>query len=132
MEKFDLYNYFFLKEAQNPSEEEISQNDDQNLNATVPVPGQAAQKNPQAPQQNANPGVENPTKDEILKKQNSQNSNVFSNFVGSTISDIAFKKNGATGGEISISISRSNLPLKISWAGDKVTVTQPNGNIISL
>lgn len=132
MNKFDLHNYFFIKELKNPNEENTTEDDDQNPSQSMPVPGQAASATAQNPQQNAGQGNKAPDNNAILKNQNAQNSNVFSNFVGSTISDMSFKKTGGNGGEISISISKSNMPIKISWVGDKVTVTQPNGNIISL
>ena len=132
MDKFDLHNYFFFKEAKQGGVEDDEQNQAQNSSqGMAPNPGAPASNN-QTPQQVAPSDSQDPQKDQILKQKTKADSSAFSDFIGSSIAGITFKKNGANGGEISIMISKSNMPLKISWAGDKATVTKPNGNIVSL
>lgn len=122
--KFDLYRYF-LKEVQEEVEDENT-----NTDPTGQSPTQTKSPIQTSPQQGIDKSNQNSK--EILKPATSSESNIFSAYIGSTISGINFKKNGANGGEISIMVSKSNRPIKISWAGDKVTVTQPDGNIVSL
>lgn len=130
MNKFDLHDYFFksIKEAQ---EDENDPNQDVDPNVQSP---ELAQPTGQAPtQQSPNQTPQAPApQEQILKQKTKADSSAFSNMIGSTISGIDFKQNGPNGGEISVMTSKSNRPLKISWAGNKVTVTQPDGNIVNL
>lgn len=131
MTKFDLHNYFWntLKEAQE-NEEDPNQNIDpngQNPELAQPEAQAPAQQSP-----NQTPPPPTAPQEQILKQKTKADSSAFSAMIGSTISGITFKQNGPSGGEISVMTSKSNRPLKISWAGNKVTVTQPDGNIVNL
>jgi hypothetical protein len=126
MQKFDLYDFFWKTLTEGQEDENSKENSVQNLSGQSSVPNMGTQQNTS--------DIKQATKNDKSEMMNQKKiaSDAFSSFVGSTISGMNFKKNGATGGEIQISISNSNRPVKISWVGDKVTVTQPNGNIVIL
>jgi hypothetical protein len=60
------------------------------------------------------------------------NNQAFRTIVGKVVSGATFSSNGDSGGEIKIMIKDSYLPFKISWTNETVTVTDLNGNILSL
>lgn len=105
MNKFDIYEYFrsaALKEAgeEEPSQEEV----------TTQPETQATQKMAEQPPAAVPGPVQTP----------------FDKFTGSTIKNIKFQKH-ENGGEITIElVSKSGaptIPVRISWAGDRVTMT---------
>lgn len=47
---------------------------------------------------------------------------------GNVVSDAYFEQLGSNGGKISITVSGNNNPLVISWVGNRIEVTDSNGN----
>lgn len=106
-----------LKEAEN--EEEIQQ-----ASAPVQTPpmGDPNQEMPQATSPEVPPQV----------AQSDQSKSALSDIVGSTVSDISYERVGTNGGKLTIKTSSSHVPLTISWAGPKVTVSKQNGTVAIL
>lgn len=113
-------------------DEEDSKDQAQSAPPAIPPNGQPPGDPAQGQEQASGQDNGGKPQDEILKGKTNADSQVFAEFIGATIAGVSYKKNGANGGEISLRVSKSNMPLKISWAGDKVTVTKPNGNIVSI
>lgn len=61
-----------------------------------------------------------------------QSKSALADIIGSTISDISYEKIGTNGGKLSIKTSNSHIPMIISWAGPKVTVSKQNGTVVML
>lgn len=114
MKKFDLGKYLLEYDMQAVPQQETE--DDSEMEVGQPEE-QQPQIQPQQPQQ---PQPQMPTA--TGKKQ------PISGLQGNVVSDAYFEQLGSNGGKISITVSGNNNPLVISWVGNKIAVTDSDGN----
>lgn len=120
---FSVYNFLYEQDDGDFEEENESQMDSQNppnQGAMAPGMEQGQGASPQLPEKTPGQNV------------GSAETNSFSSVLGATISDVAYEPVGVNGGRIKIKTSSSHIPLEVSWVGQKVTVTQPDGKVVLL
>lgn len=118
MNNFDICQWL-LEQAEDESSE-IEQNQNNNMVQTNAVENQNQEMGNQAPPENT------------PAQMSSQTKNAFRDVIGGTISDISYERVGAVGGKLTIKTSNSHIPLVVSWVNTKVSVQQPDGNVIVL
>ena len=86
-------------------------------------------------QQQEQPQQEDPNQQQEQPQQNpggSVQEQAFRGLQGQVIGGIQYSPNGANGGVLKIKVKNSYVPFTISWVNQTVTVTDLEGNTISL
>lgn len=126
MKKFNIIDFLFEQNEEEYEEQpqEVGGKPGMDMGDEQPTQPQAVPEQP--PEQ---PPEQTPRETSGKSPENRQ---AFREILGGTISDVVFDPAGSSGGSIKITTSQNFTPLEVSWVGQKVTVTKPDGTIVML